>query len=91
MVEYQGKIEDPSDVILCVETILTTPHGTMPYMRSMGIDSAISSGTPNSCDDYADQAVNQVEMWEDRVNIKEVTSEIVDGKMIKKVVVEDGE
>ncbi len=92
MVQYVGESEEAQDIVECVGAILSTPYGDMPYMRSMGIDSdVLGANSPEAEAEYFNQAVDQVEMWEDRANISEIAMESVNGVMIPKVVIEDGE
>lgn len=92
MVFYQGSSEEAEDIVECTDTVLTTPYGAMPYMRSMGITSdVLGMDSPVSEGEYFNQAVDQVETWEERASISEIAMETENGIMIPKVVIEDGE
>ena len=92
MVQYIGDSKEAEDIVECVDTILSTPFGDMPYMRSMGISSGVlGENSPVSEAEFFNQAVDQVETWEDRANITEIEMESINGQMIPKVVIEDGE
>ena len=92
MIEYQGDSKEAADIIDCVGTIISTPYGTMPYMRDMGISSdIIGSSTPAAQEQLFNEVVEQVDDWEDRATVSEVTFE-TDGKhTIPKVVIADAE
>lgn len=91
MVQYIGDSKAAVDIVECVDTILSTPYGAMPYMRSMGITSdVLGVNSPESESEYFNQAIDQVETWEDRAEVSEITMENSDGIMIPKVVLEDG-
>ena len=61
-------------------------------MRSMGISSGVlGENSLVSEAEFFNQAVDQVETWEDRANITEIEMESINGQMIPKVVIEDGE
>lgn len=92
MVQYIGDSEEADDIVECVDTILSTPFGDMPYMRSMGIASGVLGvSSPDAEAEFFNQSVDQVETWEDRANITEIEMESQNGLMIPKVVIEDGE
>ncbi len=92
MVQYIGDSKEAEDIVECVDTILSTPFGDMPYMRSMGISSGVlGENSLVSEAEFFNQAVDQVETWEDRANITEIEMESINGQMIPKVVIEDGE
>lgn len=92
MVQYIGDSAEAEDIVECVDTILSTPYGDMPYMRSMGITSdVLGVNSPESEAEFFNQSVDQVETWEDRANITEIEMESQNGLMVPKVVIEDGE
>lgn len=92
MVQYNGSSREASDIVACADTILSTPHGSMPYMRDMGITSDVfNAGFQEMEGEYFNQAVDQIEMWEDRASIVEIAMEKQDGKIMPKVVIGDGE
>lgn len=91
MVEYVGSSENAKDIVECVSTILETPYGVMPYMREMGITSdVIGRSSPETEGEYFNQAVDQVEVWDERASVSEIVFGAV-GNMEPKVVIEDGE
>ncbi|RKI24651.1 hypothetical protein D7V82_14740 [bacterium 1xD8-6] len=92
MVQYIGDSAEAEDIVECVDTILSTPYGDMPYMRSMGITSdVLGVNSPESEAEFFNQSVDQVETWEDRANITEIEMESQNELMVPKVVIEDGE
>lgn len=92
MIQYTGNSKDAVDIIECVDAILSTPYGAMPYMRSMGITSDVLTANPTEAEgEYFNQAIDQVETWEDRAAVSEITMDSMNGIMIPKVVIEDGE
>lgn len=92
MIQYIGDSKAASDIVTCVDAILSTPYGSMPYTRSMGITSnVLGVSSPEAEGEYFNQAVDQVEAWEDRASISEITMVNQEGKIIPKVVIEDGE
>lgn len=92
MVQYIGDSAEAEDIVECVDTILSTPYGDMPYMRAMGITSdVLGVDSPEAEAEFFNQSVDQVETWEDRANITEIEMESQHGLMIPKVVIEDGE
>lgn len=92
MIQYIGDSEEAEDIVECVDAVLSTPYGAMPYMRSMGITSdVLGVNFPESEGEYFNQAVDQVETWEDRAAVSEITMINADGIMVPKVVIEDGE
>lgn len=92
MIAYEGKSNDVNDIVQCAETILTTPYGSMPYMRDFGITlDVLAMDTPSVQDDFFNQAVDQMETWEERAIIRQVDAVLEDGKIKPKVVLEDGE
>lgn len=91
MIEYTGNRKDAEDIAACVGNILATPYGTMPYMRSMGIETDVLSLKNSELEgEYYAQAVDQVEEWEERASIGEIIFCRGEG-IIPKVVLEDGE
>lgn len=92
MVQYNGNSREALDIIICADAILSTPYGSMPYMRDMGITSnVLRAGLPEMEGEYFNQAVDQIEMWEERASVSEIIMAEQDGKIIPKVVIEDGE
>lgn len=92
LIQYIGESKEAEDIITCVDTILSTPYGSMPYMRDFGITSDVLGVTLQEMEgEYFNQAVDQVETWEDRALISEITMEGEEGVMTPKVVIEDGE
>lgn len=92
MIIYNGNANEASDVIECAETILTTPYGSMPYMRDMGITSdVLGMSSPNSMESYFNQAVDQIDMWEERASVSEVYADKESKNLKPKVVLEKGE
>ncbi len=92
MVEYVGKREDADDIVTCAEMILSTVQGTMPYMRDMGIPSeVIGKDISESEDMYTMEAIDQIEIWEDRAAVDEIQIQKGDGALGAKVVLKDVE
>lgn len=92
MIIYEGSKNDIDDIVLCAETICATPYGSMPYMRDFGIQpEVLALNTPMQQDEFYDQAIDQIEAWEDRATVKQMDVMQQDGKMQPKVVIEDGE
>lgn len=92
MIQYTGNSKEAADIVECVDAILSTPYGAMPYMRSMGITSDVLVANSTEAEgEYFNQAIDQVETWEDRAAVSEITMSSTDGIMIPKVVIEDGE
>lgn len=92
MVQYNGNSKEASDIATCADAILTTPYGSMPYMRDMGITSdVLRAGLQEMEGEYFNQAVDQIEMWEERASVSEIIMAEQDGEIIPKVVIEDGE
>lgn len=70
---YKGESVDAEDITTCVSTLLNTVRGTMPHGRSKGIpDNIISSNQDEIEERYYVEAVDQVEMFEDRATISEI-------------------
>ena len=89
---YAGSSHEAGDIIECVNTILSTHYGTMPYMRSMGIDSEVMNNAGTAREEFFNQAVEQIETWEDRADISEINFDSSgDGKLYAKVVIGNGE
>lgn len=92
MVEYVGSSKEAADIVECVGVIISTPHGTMPYMRDMGITSdVVGALTPDAESQLFNEVVDQVEEWEERATVGEVTQLVENEKIIPKVVIVDGE
>ena len=92
MIIFNGNNENAEDIIECAGTILSTPYASMPYMRDFGITSEAFTDFNKSGDgEYYAQAVDQIEAWEERASVSEITC-VADGRTIKpEVVLEDGE
>lgn len=92
MVQYAGTRRDAKDITECVGTILATPYGSMPYMRDMGITSDVIGRNAEEIEgEYFNQAVDQVETWEERARVSEVLFGAKTEMTEPKVVIEDGE
>ena len=92
MVQYVGTHSDAEDITECVGTILATPYGSMPYMRDMGITSDVIGRNVEELEgEYFNQAVDQVETWEERAHVSEVLLGAKTEMTEPKVVIEDGE
>jgi len=92
MVIYNGTDENAEDIIKCAGTILSTPYASMPYMRDMGITADAVAGLSRGDEgEYYAQAADQIEEWEERVSVNEITCTANDdGSAGVKVVVGDG-
>lgn len=93
MVKYNGTRSDAEDIMECADTILSTVQGTMPYMRSMGIDdSVIGRNVLAAEEEYMESAIEQIETWEERAVVGEIEMLNTGGNGLEaKVVLIDGE
>lgn len=92
MVEVNGNLRKAEDVAVCVGCILETPYGTMPYMRDMGITAGVPGrNTPDAEGNYVNEVMEQVELWEERAVVQEVSFVEKNEKIIPKVVIGRGE
>ncbi len=91
MVIFNGPVENAEDITLCAGTILSTPHGSMPYMRDFGITmEALQEFSRGEDGSYYVQATDQIEEWEERAQVSSITC-VADGDTMKpKVVLENG-
>ena len=81
--------EEQESVSSCVDMIASTQRGTMPFMRSMGLEQVIPrDNLPTTLDDYSDDLMEQVDEWDERVTAIDVSWE--DNNRTK-VVLEYGE
>jgi len=56
-----------------LEMICSTPYGTAPYMRDMGLTAYLpDDNSPIAKNRHASEVIEQVQQWEDRVNIREI-------------------
>ncbi|MBE5910879.1 hypothetical protein [Pseudobutyrivibrio sp.] len=56
-----------------ISTIASTPYGTAPYMRSMGIKKyPPETDSDVAKNQYATEVITQCGIWEDRVKVSEV-------------------
>lgn len=91
MVIFSGSGENADDIAQCASTILSTPYGSMPYMRDFGITmEALEEFGRTGDGSYYAQATDQIEAWEERAQVSSITC-VADGSTIKpKVVLENG-
>lgn len=91
MVIFNGTGENAEDIVQCAGTILSTPYGSMPYMRGFGITmEALKEFAREEDGSYYAQASGQIEAWEERAQVSSITC-VADGSTVKpKVVLEDG-
>lgn len=78
------KIDDMSDTSELTETekegirssvgmICSTPYGTAPFMREMGLTTYLpEDNSPIAKNRHASEVIEQVQQWEDRVSVREV-------------------
>ncbi len=91
MVIFNGTGENAEDIIECAATILSTPYGSMPYMRDFGITlEAFKEFSKGGDGEYYAQAVDQIEAWEERARISSITCITNNGVTRPEVVIEDG-
>lgn len=88
MVVYEGDDEDMKNAVECAGIIASTIRGTMPYMRNLGIRYAVSQNAINATACIESEMISQIEEWEDRVKVKNITYSNKDNKLIPKVVVD---
>jgi phage baseplate assembly protein W len=69
-------------------TILTTLRGTNPQARAMGLVSSDIIGKPAyvAKGAYMVQAIEQIDLYEPRLSVVEISFEIAESKIIPKVV-----
>lgn len=73
----------------CVKQISTTKRGTAPFLRDMGLESAMPVGnSPADREEFLTDIVSQIDEWDERVEAK---SAAYDGENKIKVVIESGE
>lgn len=71
-----------------ISTIISTPYGTAPFNRNMGIkEYPPSANSEMARNRYAAEVITQTAMWEDRARISEVRYM---GEDETRVVIEDG-
>lgn len=89
MICYKGDDEEKDDIVACAATIASTVQGTMPYMRDMGIPGDMTGNTLDQEAYLEMNLIDQIEEWEERAVVKQITMEQDDGgKLIPKVVIE---
>lgn len=72
-----------------IQMIASTPYGTVPYARSMGMKKMLPRNNSDmEKNEYAMNLTEAIEEWEDRVSVKEVGF-TNDGET--KVVIDHGE
>ncbi len=64
----------------------------MPYMRDMGIDPELTGrSNPAKKDAYEDDVIEQIEEWEERVIVDEISVDIGKDGIKAKVVLRDND
>ncbi|MGN0338665.1 MAG: hypothetical protein ACI4EE_14320 [Lachnospiraceae bacterium] len=59
-----------------ISTIASTPYGTAPFMRDMGIkEYPPESNSEIARNQYASEVITQCSLWEDRASVAEVKFE----------------
>ena len=59
-----------------IETLASTPYGTAPFIRNMGIkDYPPKDESDIAKNSYAAEVITQVRIWEDRAKVSEVSYE----------------
>lgn len=92
MISYVGNQKDADDICHCAGNIISTVRGTMPYMRDMGIDPRLTGrSNPANQDAYEDDVIEQIEEWEERVIVDEISTDANEGKLEVKVVLKDND
>lgn len=92
--EVEFELNSPLEMALRQEllnnafTILTTLHGTNPQNRNMGLVSSdiIGRSLYAAKGAYTVQAIEQIDIYEPRLSVVEVSFKVVDQKIIPRVV-----
>lgn len=91
-VEYVGTSEDVADIVNCANNIVSTIKGTMPYARDMGISSeVIGRSNVQSKATFKDEAITQLQLYDERIHVKEISVQTGDDGVLIPEVVIDGE
>lgn len=70
-----------------IGTIASTPYGSAPFIRSMGIKHPPSSKSELERNQYATEVIAQCAIWEDRARLRQI---VFDQNDTTKAVVEYG-
>lgn len=66
--------EEANEIYKCIRNIAMIPKGTIPLAREMGAGlNQLSLPNKGMENDYAVEMVEQLEHYEDRVNVEEIT------------------
>lgn len=64
---------EQESITSCVEMIASTQKGSMPFMRDMGLKRIVpTDNTRAAFDEYADDLMEQIDTWENRVSAEDV-------------------
>lgn len=84
-----GAADAVKSVAQCVKLILSTPKGTVPMYRDFGVDlSFLDLPTPAAEQRARIEIREAVERWEPRVEVKDITFSVQEGKLIPTVEIE---
>lgn len=65
---------EQKSIASCIRMIASTPYGTVPYARGMGMKKLFPGNNSDmEKNEYASDLAEAVEGWEDRVTVKEVS------------------
>lgn len=64
---------DKEGIRSSISMICSTPYGTAPFMREMGLTRYLpDEDSPLEKNRHASEVIEQVQQWEDRVSVREV-------------------
>ena len=69
--------------------IAATPYATVPYIRNLGIEEFPEDNSEFAQNEYATEVMGQVEIWEDRVTISEISFD--NDNEVRMVISDDGD
>lgn len=85
--EIGAVVEDIDDINQCIRIILTTPKGQLPHRPEFGsdiwkyIDYPVNEAIPN----IIREAIDAINTWEPRCNIKSIRADVDLAKVILKI------
>ena len=89
--DIRGDLPERDDITRCLQMLMLTPEGTIPFDRSFGIDYGIFSYHPDIAKNMlAVELINKAEIYEPRAVITEVEFETdAEGAVRVKVVLDN--